>query len=471
MATKLAVISDLHLYSKKLGVAGRAYELRSGSDQKALAESGDVIESVFRSLAASDADAVLIVGDITNDGEAASHEEFLEKCLRLKEKKPVYLITSTHDWCSDGNPRRFEGTNVFTDVPAWGMKEINAAYDRFGKENEIARYRTRLGFYSRVFQVSETLRLIAVNDDADAEGGKSGYSEAHLAWMCDRIREAKAAGQDVIAMEHHLLLYGISSLINKSQSIGDNEKTAAALADAGLRLMLVGHSHMQRTTEYTSPAGNKITQINVGALCGYPAPVNWLTVENGCAQLQVERVQSFVSDGVSYGADFFKTHTENVLLNILRAAATDKEDLRERLGAHGIRIKPLNKIYPLLRFFAKKALRVKVGAAGRTVNFLTFGRGVDKKAVRELKNDRLMDHLLAVFLNVFDGSETAKTQPEAAKRITLDVASLPDKTVKRLPMKKTKKEKLLRLTGQIKETARALVYPAGPDGSSWDIKL
>ena len=145
--------------------------------------------------------------------------------------------------------------------------------------------------------------------------------------------------------------------------------------------------------------------------------------------------------------------------------------MRERLGAHGIRIKPLNKIYPLLRFFAKKALRVKVGAAGRTVNFLTFGRGVDKKAVRELKNDRLMDHLLAVFLNVFDGSETAKTQPEAAKRITLDVASLPDKTVKRLPMKKTKKEKLLRLTGQIKETARALVYPAGPDGSSWDIKL
>ena len=46
MATKLAVISDLHLYSKKLGVAGRAYELRSGSDQKALGESEEVIDSV-----------------------------------------------------------------------------------------------------------------------------------------------------------------------------------------------------------------------------------------------------------------------------------------------------------------------------------------------------------------------------------------------------------------------------------------
>ena len=39
----------------------------SGGDQKALAESGAVIDSVFASLAESDADAVLAVGDITNE--------------------------------------------------------------------------------------------------------------------------------------------------------------------------------------------------------------------------------------------------------------------------------------------------------------------------------------------------------------------------------------------------------------------
>ena len=41
--TTLAFIADLHYYSPKLGVTGRAYDLRQGSDQKCLAESGAII--------------------------------------------------------------------------------------------------------------------------------------------------------------------------------------------------------------------------------------------------------------------------------------------------------------------------------------------------------------------------------------------------------------------------------------------
>ena len=468
---KLAVISDLHHYSRTLGDTGRAYELRSGGDQKALAESGAVIDSGFAALAAGDADAVLAVGDITNDGEAASHTEIREKFLRLNKKKPVYLITSTHDWCSDGNPRRYVGDQVFHDAPFWTGEDLVREYDLFGKDREIARFRTRMGFFSRVFQLTDGLRLIAVNDDADAEGGKSGYSAAHLDWMREQIAAAKAAGDDVIAMEHHLLLYNISPLINKGQSIGANYETAAALADAGLRLMLVGHSHMQRTTEYVSPAGNRITQINVGALCGYPAPINWLTWEPGKMELHVEFVRTFEMDGRTVDASFFRDHTAALFLNLLRAAATDKEDLRERLAAQGIRVKPLDKLYPLIRRAAKTALTITVGKAGRLLNALTFGKGVSRKAVREIADDRLLDHIVNVYLNVFDGSETAKTQPEAVKTIVADVASLPRRILKKIPMKKTKKEKIRKITDQAEALAAELMHPSAPDNRDAVIAL
>ena len=64
----IQVMTNLHYYSKTLGTSGRAYELRSGSDQKCLAESGAIIDAAFDHLARSDTRAVLLAGDLTNDG-------------------------------------------------------------------------------------------------------------------------------------------------------------------------------------------------------------------------------------------------------------------------------------------------------------------------------------------------------------------------------------------------------------------
>ena len=60
---KFTFLADLHYYSKTLGTSGRAYELRSGSDQKCLAESGAIIDAAFDHLARSDTQAVLLAGE------------------------------------------------------------------------------------------------------------------------------------------------------------------------------------------------------------------------------------------------------------------------------------------------------------------------------------------------------------------------------------------------------------------------
>lgn len=72
------------IIQKHLVLKGRQYELRSGSDQKCLAETGGIIDAAFEKIAESDTDFVLIAGDVSNDGEMVSHLEFREKLYKAQ---------------------------------------------------------------------------------------------------------------------------------------------------------------------------------------------------------------------------------------------------------------------------------------------------------------------------------------------------------------------------------------------------
>ena len=60
----------------------------------------------------------------------------------------------------------------------------------------------------------------------------------------------------------------------------NREKVASRFADLGLKYMFVGHSHIQATDQFTSKNGNIITEVNVGSLCGYPAPIVDVEINN-----------------------------------------------------------------------------------------------------------------------------------------------------------------------------------------------
>lgn len=108
---------------------------------------------------------MLLAGDLTNDGEMVCHRELREKLYALAEKKPVYLITNTHDWCCDGNPRRFTGARVTHDVPTMPHMGIHDFYYDFGGRQAIAEYRTHLGISSYVIPLAEKIWLLALCDD------------------------------------------------------------------------------------------------------------------------------------------------------------------------------------------------------------------------------------------------------------------------------------------------------------------
>ncbi len=462
---KIALIADLHYFSKKLSDGGKAYRLRSSSDQKCLLESGAIIDSAFESILESGADALLLAGDMSNDGEKVSHLEIKDKIAELQKKIPVYVTFATHDWCSDGNAKRFAGDKYYNDVEVMTPPELRELYKNFGENQAEDTYVNEIGACSYCLWLNDKTFLIAVNDDKNGNGC-SGYSDQHFAWIIKHVKEAKSKGAVVLLMQHHLLLPCISNLVNKGQIIADNMERAEDLCEAGVDFVIVGHSHMMRNTGYVSKSGNKMCQINLSALCGHPAAVTYMTIDDDKISLDASYIKKFTYEGQEYGADYITEHTKNVLLGILNAGANDdEEEFLDRVCAIADNIKrdDVKKLYPVLKRVCKFLLNVTVGKAGSIINALTFGSGIDKAALKQIKDNNLISHVMNIYLSVFDGSIVAYGTDSPVYKIVKDVVALPSKIGAKLHIKALTSGGFIKTLKGVDATVEELLNPKGPD--------
>lgn len=190
MNPRFVFIADTHHFSRTLSDGGEAYAYRSESDQKCLEETGEIIDAAFEKILEDPPAAVMIAGDLSDDGERICHEEFREKLRELQKHVPVYVITATHDWCCDENPRRFTGSEVTNDVETVPHEELSEFYREFGLDRAISSYKTHLGIYSYVAQIADGVRLLALNDDQNGKG-RAGYTPDHMAWSRNRYARQK----------------------------------------------------------------------------------------------------------------------------------------------------------------------------------------------------------------------------------------------------------------------------------------
>ncbi len=428
---KLTFIADTHHYSETLGTEGRQYALRSGSDQKCLAETGAIIDAAFEKIGNSDTDFVLIAGDVSNDGEMVSHQEFRDKLYRLSEKKKVYLITATHDWCNDLNPRRYDGDSVYNDVPTMTAKELPLFYKDFGPDDAISRFTTHIGTCSYVVQLSDNVRLLALNDDKN-EHNHAGFTEAHFCWIEEQLRQAKADGCLMIGMEHHLLIPHISPLITGgSTCVADREYVASRLADAGLRYMFVGHSHIQNTDSFKSAKGNVITEVNVGSLVGYPAPiVNVTVLDDMTLSYTVDYLEKFTYNGIECDAeDYLKKHALAVIHRLLDAP--DIEEFGARLTAMQLNGDKLKKLYPIIKPIINLIKNGTVSQLYNKLKFMGLAKNMDKALADKFKDYKVMDFVDRIFLSAFDGGRITFGRTSDYYLFVMSVISIPKNILKK----------------------------------------
>lgn len=427
---KITFIADTHHYSKTLGTSGKAYELRSGSDQKCLAETGDIIDAAFKQIAESDTEAVFILGDVTNDGEMVSHIEFREKLYELKKSKPVYLITATHDWCCDENPRRFEGDKTYHDVEVMKSADLPEFYQDFGPNDAIDKFITKIGTICYTVQLNDKVRVLCLNDDKN-ENDHAGYTPDCWQWIEKQIKKAKEDSCVLIGMQHHLLMPHVSPLISGGSVCVEHRKTVSArFANLGLKYMFVGHSHIQATDKFTSQRGNTITEVNVGSLCGYPAPIVNVDInENGTLNYYVDHLKTFNYNGKEIDALPYLADHASALINRIFECRT-KEDFEERLSALNINGKKFGKYWGIVKPILSKLDTMKTYDAYKLLKMLGFAKGVEKEDAKEFKDKPLKEFVDEVWLSALDGAMNPKSRNSTYYRLVLSVASVPSKIKK-----------------------------------------
>lgn len=304
------LVTDTHFFDESFKRTGSAYENRSKTDQKCVAETPAIIDAGFEQLASdTDCDVILIPGDLVYRGEYQSHVGFRNRLYKLKEQgKRIYITTARHDYA--GDPVEFDGDNL---VPVKGMEreELREFYKDFGFSQALGEHRQTMSYS---VQLAEHVRLLALNCDGDMKNFRGLYDD-QMQWALEEIKKAHEAGDYIFAIMHYPLLpfSPVMNLIDDAK-ITDWEKRAAEFTDSGLDLIFTGHMHAQAITEFTSKNGNVITDVQTGCFVGCPCAYRKVTLDKSTAFVTSYTIHDFDYDKHGLNAEeYFKWRFDRMI--------------------------------------------------------------------------------------------------------------------------------------------------------------
>lgn len=465
LITKFAVIADPHYYSEKLGCTGKAYERRAGSDQKMLAQSKGTITAALEKIKSSEAEFLLIAGDLSNDGERVSHEEIREILYELKKTMPVYVVTATHDWCCDGNPRRYEGDEVFHDVETIAPHELHEFYRDFGLSESLSEFHTHQDKVSYVVRPCEGLTVFCLDDDQNGKGS-SGYSDEHFQWIKEQTQEAKNRGDVVFGMQHHhLFLTEFDRAINGNGSVKERIELVNKFAEIDFPLLFTGHSHMQHIRKAETESKKPFYEVNVASVSGYPAPICYCSVFENGIDIKTEHLEKFTHNGKVYTNDFLKNHATSLFSDIIKSATTNEKDkFLAVVEAIGLTNEKASKIWVFARPLLKWLDKLTVKKAARIMNFISFGKAIDKKAAKEIADVKVADMIFDAFHSILDGSLIKHQKGSAYYIVFTQALAFPLSFIKKL---RIKNGGLIRTLTHIKNAAHELMTGGPLDNNNW----
>ncbi len=385
---KFYLITDTHYFSPKLGCHGKEYESFMQFEQKCFAETAAINKAAFKWLSESEeADSVLIAGDLSFNGEKESHLEFIELLRNLKSSgKKIYVITAGHDF--NEHPFAFDD-NGRKEPEGTKREELYDLYYEFGFSDAIAVHKESLSY---VAQLSDGVRLLALNNDGDSEHKKT-YTPSQLEWIKQQTKKARDDGQMMFCMNHYPLLPAcpVFGFIGDAV-MPEADAVTSLLADEGVHLAFTGHMHNQSIKMKISENGNRFWDVCTGSLIGCPAYMRFVEIvsksEVNISSVPVPDFQ-WDTEGLTT-KEYFRRQFDMMINTYLDCMADDPQRLMQKL-----RLPDKAVLQKLLRFFGKK------------LNSATLGSVCKKLMVKcddSIKDRGLRDFLTEIVRNVFVGN-------------------------------------------------------------------
>lgn len=239
------VASDIHYQSPKMtDFVGEAFcQFVRWDDGKVIPYLDTITDAFLEEAAEKQPDALILSGDLTQNGELVNHEELAEKLRKVEEQGvPVLVIPGNHD-INHPEASYFEGAerkkadNITAD-------DFYSIYREFGYDEAMDRDEASLSYMYRADDRYWLMMLDSCQYDPENKIGGRIRKET-LAWMSGWLEKAREENVLVIPIAHHNLLKE-STLYPEDCTLENSSQAAELLESYGLPVYISGHLHLQR---------------------------------------------------------------------------------------------------------------------------------------------------------------------------------------------------------------------------------
>lgn len=323
---KFAVISDPHYYDRSLGDSGPAFEAYLLTDRKLVKESTELIDLAINNILQSDAEVVLIPGDLSSEGELLSHRGMASSLSRLKDQgRRVFVVPGNHDINMLHGAVRYMGIET---EPAETISADQFAhiYRDYGYGNALYRDERSLSY---VAALSDRLWLLAVdtcryrdnNEDYDQVGSK--LNQPLIDWLAAMLKKAAEKGAAVMCMIHHGIVehWSGQGKLHPDFLVWDYRRFNRFLASAGVRLAFTGHYHAQDIALADYDMEGFIYDIETGSLITPPCPMRYATLKDNRIEIRSVNLIEKLRPGSKFADEAYAFMLETLeyeIINTLR---------------------------------------------------------------------------------------------------------------------------------------------------------
>lgn len=213
----------------------------------------EIVDTLMSEAAAGGPAALLLCGDLTNDGRAQEHQEL---SARLAEAEAagvrIFVTPGNHDLGSETGPEEF--TSIYAD---------------FGYGEAVSRDEDSMSYLAEIHSGLWVLSL-----DCNLYGEKKSETAATIGdgtldWVEGCLRRAAAAGAMVVPFSHHNLLPHTMDGNVRNYNIDQADRLAGLLMEYGVPIYFSGHRHNSFVVE-TRRDGGLLAELVTDMPAAYP---------------------------------------------------------------------------------------------------------------------------------------------------------------------------------------------------------
>lgn len=382
---KVATISDIRYQSGATDKEGLL-----------LSKSAAMLDAAIAKVKNSNADVLLVTGDLTNNGSKSSHNYVAEKLAEVEaEGIPVYVIPGEHD-VREGGTLTAVSKSVFEEI----YKDFG--YSESKQDPNSASYVADLG---NGFEV--------VMSDSVAADGQGQMTQ----WVVDQAKSGINSGKTVFAASHHPIVTRSSvdrifidllhTLSNVELELGgkfkiytnDPDQAAAslglvdrtcvlnnsgALLDAGVKYLFSGHGGTLSVSGTSTTNGAQLYDIMSGSLVNASASVRYTTLYKGTDNMKQQRAE-YTTDMITsaQGVDNVEQAAHAALKAYMPTEVDNAISTAEKVIAHLI-----------------PAIKPNIQNVVRNLDFAALGVSIPSIAdgiVQDVKNDLASSYVGPLF--------------------------------------------------------------------------